>query len=184
MSIATARANACANSRATSGTLSHATSLAQSVSRSIGDDHPLVWLMTHKDRAGAPFIQPHELQAGERLARDLSRASMIQRTTMDWTRGVPMDGGGAGLNPTEAMVQSRQHAAQALAAVGAEFSGLLVDVCGYSKGLALIERERQWPARTAKIIVRFALAALARHYGLDAVARGRSAAPMRNWHAL
>jgi hypothetical protein len=163
--------------------LSHTSSLAHSSARSLADDNPLAWLITHKDRAGMPFIQAHELQAGERLSRDLARASMIQRTTMDWTRGVPMDGGGAGLNPTEAMVQSRQSASQALKAVGPDFSGLLMDVCGYSKGLALIERERQWPARTAKIIVRYALAALARHYGLDAVARGKTAAPMRNWRS-
>ena len=147
----------------------------------ISDDNPLLWLITHKDRAGAPFIEPHELMAGERLARDLARASMIQRTTMDWTRGVPMDGGGAGLNPTEAVVQSRQKASQALAAVGPDFSGLLVDICGYSKGLTLIEQERRWPPRTAKIIVRYALSALARHYGMDAKAKGKSAAPTRSW---
>lgn len=41
---------------------------------------------------------------------------------------------------------------------------MLVDVCCFLKGLKTVETERQWPARSAKLILKTALAVLARHY--------------------
>ena len=81
------------------------------------------------------------------------------------------------------MIGARQRVHQALDAVGPEFGGLLLDVCCFLKRLEDVERERAWPARSAKVVLQLALDRLARHYGYAAQSRGRKAAPIRTWLA-
>jgi hypothetical protein len=70
-----------------------------------------------------------------------------------------------------------------MAAVGPEFSGLLVDVCCFLKGLSDVERERVWPPRSAKVVLQLGLDRLARHYGIGTEARGRERATITTWLA-
>jgi hypothetical protein len=82
---------------------------------------------------------------------------------------------------SDAVVAARQRVDHALDAVGADFAGLLLDVCCFLKGIETVERERAWPARSAKLVLRMALASLARHYGLGRVAEGRNRGRMVHW---
>jgi hypothetical protein len=146
-------------------------------------ESPLAWLARRKGRDGRAMISSHQFIAGEKLRADFTRAQMAPRMTANWAEpGGPRK---AGHNPGEAtdvMVASRQRVGQALDACGPEFSGLLMDVCCFLRGLEDVERERAWPPRSAKVVLQLALDRLARHYGLLAEARGR-ASGMRTWMA-
>jgi len=140
-------------------------------------ESPLVWLRSRRDRSGQPYVDAVCFEAGERLRADLTIARMLPSVTMRWS-AVPAASPGAH-GPTaasDAMIAARQRARRALQAVGSDFAGLLIDVCGFLKGLETIERERGWPTRSGKIILRLALRRLAEAYGLAPEARG----PMRS----
>lgn len=136
---------------------------------------PLDWLARRRDTNGEPLIDAACFTAGERLRRDLTVASMIPSVTTNWdasaigkTSSGPRDVAGA----SHASLAARQRVSQAMTAVGADFAGLLIDLCGFAKGLATIEQERGWPSRSGKVVVKLALARLADHYGLEGRAQG------------
>jgi len=150
-------------------------------------ESPLVWLARRRGRDGRPLIEPHQLQAGERLRAEFTNAHLMPRTTSNWASPIASGRRGTGEiragDFTDTMIASRQRLHLALDAVGPEFAGLLLDVCCFLKRLEDVERERIWPARSAKIVLQLALDRLARHYGYAAQAKGQAHAPLRTWLA-
>jgi len=147
-------------------------------------ESPLAWLAHRRGRDGRALIAPHQLQAGERLRAEFTRAHMMPRTTSNWES--PISAGRRGERAgvfAETAIAARQRVRHALDGVGPEFAGLLLDVCCFLKGLEDIERERAWPARSAKVVLQLALDRLARHYGFAGAARGRDHAAVRIWLA-
>jgi len=151
----------------------------------VSDDaeSPLVWLAKRQGRDGRALIEPHQLQAGERLRRDFTCAHLMPRTTSNWESPLSSGRSNADAASTETMIAARQRVHQALDTVGPEFAGLLLDVCCFLKRLEDVERERLWPARSAKVVLQLALHRLARHYGYGAQAKGAGAAAIRTWLA-
>ena len=141
------------------------------------EESPLAWLARRK------LVGSAEFEAGERLRRDMDMGQMLPSVTANWSSSVSSSTPGAGrLHMAENLVAARQRVDRALAAAGPDLSGILVDVCGFLKGLELIEQERGWPRRSAKVALNFALAAIARHYGLSVSARGPArSAGLRHW---
>lgn len=145
-------------------------------------ESPLAWLASRKDRNGRPLLSPVQFQAGERLRSDFTLASMTPRMSANWEGSVSSQRGGGGSAPmTERVVAARKRVHMAMDGAGPEFSGLLIDVCCFLKGLEQVERERQWPPRSAKLVLQLGLDCLTRHYGLRSELRGRESTAMRAW---
>ena len=147
-------------------------------------ESPLGWLARRKGRDGRPLIEAAQLQAGERLRLDFTRANLTPSVTSSWdpsrAQGRQGQSGGGG-SFSDAVVAAREQVKLALEAVGPEFAGVLQDVCCFLKGLEDVERERRWPPRSAKVVLQLGLDRLARHYGLADEACGRAHAPVRTW---
>lgn len=153
------------------------------------DESPIAWLRRRKDRSGEPMISHAQFDAGERLRADFWFAQMTPRTTTNWSAVSTTRRGrryGAGTSSSSEMTDNAVAAAErvrrALAAVGPELSGVLIDVCCHLRGLEDAERAAGWPQRSAKIVLQLALTRLARHYGLErGVAPAGSAGRVRHW---
>jgi hypothetical protein len=137
-------------------------------------ESPLAWLARRKDREGRNFLDAAQLEAGERFRRDIEQAQLLQRVTANWEASINAARRGADAGAvSDVAIDARRRLARAFDSVGPELAGLLTDVCGYLKGLEIVESERGWPPRSAKVVLRIALDRLARHYGLAVEARGR-----------
>lgn len=131
-------------------------------------ESPLALLWRRKTRDGRAFLAASEFRAGERLRADYSRGCIMPRTGVNWSAA---GGGGRRMGEangiaelTDAALSARLRVEKAIVAVGPELSGVLIEVCCFLKGLGQVEAERGWPARSAKVVLKSALGALARHY--------------------
>jgi hypothetical protein len=138
-------------------------------------ESPLEWLHRRRDREGQKLIGDAAFAAGERLRQDFTFGLLMPRTTTNWelTTGRDRHAGGRPGDLADGALAARQRLFHALDAVGPDLHGVLLDVCCFLKGLEQVEQERRWPARSAKLVLTFALNSLARHYGYDEEAVGR-----------
>lgn len=136
---------------------------------------PIDYLASRKDKHGKALLEHTEWQAGDRLRTDFTVANMLPSIGMRWGEPIRSKGSnGEILNPTEASIAAQMRVKRALEAVGPEFSGLLIDVCCFLKGLEQVEMERVWPQRSAKVMLRAGLSILARHYAPPIKTAGRT----------
>ena len=157
---------------------------AEGLARVTMDDSesPLAWLARRKGRDGRTLISAEQFVSGERLRADFTRGNLTPRITSNWGAPTGCSGGGGAGEMTDLVVAARQRVQLALEACGPEFSGILLDVCCFLRGLEDVERERGWPLRSAKVVLQLALDRLARHYGL--APRTAEAKPrLRSWLA-
>jgi hypothetical protein len=150
------------------------------------EESPIAALARRPAKDGKPWLSPDLVAAAERLRRDFEIGRLQPRVTANWSASVNSGrrtgntGGVADL--TDMALAARASVDRALEAVGGELAGLLVDVCCFLKGVETVERERQWPARSAKLVLRIGLQSLAKHYGLAPAATGKPGSrKVRHW---
>ncbi len=152
-------------------------------------ESPLTRLRYRKGKNGVAYIDDAEFQAGERLRVDFSRGQLTQQLTSNWSVTESEGSGSNGRNGigdlTDTALGARKRTQQAIASVGPELAGVLIDICCFLKGLELIEKERQWPPRAAKLMLKTGLSILARHYGFSTVPTRNQSNPasLRHWGA-
>ena len=131
------------------------------------------------------FLEPHHIEAAERVRSLVERAQLRPRTTMNYSGAAAGDR--AQRNTAETVTDMAVDARRTLDAIHralpAECAGVVMDVCGWLKGLQQIERERSWPRRSAKLVLRIGLEQVAQHFGLGPHAMGRQRVPQRGWIA-
>ena len=147
------------------------------------NESPLARLAVSSGRT-PPFLRAHHVQAGERFRKLVERAQMNQRTTMSYDPNrLPTRGKSAntGMDLNDAALDARRELHRIMGLLPSDCAGAVMDVCGFLKGLQLVETERQWPRRSAKLMLRVGLEQLAQHYGLSEVATGAPERGSHNW---
>jgi hypothetical protein len=143
-------------------------------------ESPLSRLSLRRDAHGNAFLSEAEFSAGERFRAEFERAGLQPRISANWEAAVASGGrGGTAAEISDFSIDARKRLGKAIEALGPELSGVALDVCCFLKGLEQVERERRWPPRSAKLMLKTALSLLARHYGLAGMREGR--ATVRHW---
>lgn len=150
------------------------------------NESPLSRLRARKMASGQPWISDVAFDAGERIRRDFTQGQLMQKVTSSWdpTSASNKSRGGAGgkVDLMDGALDARARVEKAVEFLGPDLSSVITDVCCYLKGLESVERERQWPPRSAKLMLRTGLELLARFYTLG---QGGSAngSKIRAWGA-
>lgn len=132
----------------------------RSVTVNLGES-PLVWLHARG------HLSDRDLAAGECLRRDFETAQLAPSVTMRWDPvRLGRSGRDAGLAPGERQLAARARFHAAIDAAGAGLSDVLWRVVCAGDSLSDAERALGWPSRSGKLVLRFALDRVARHYRL------------------
>jgi hypothetical protein len=123
-------------------------------------ESPLAWLYARG------HLPARLLDAGERLRADYERAGLAPSITMRWEPVRIAGGPDAGLAPTERRIAAKARFDGAMAAAGKGLADVLWRVACAGESLPHAERSLAWPARSGKLVLRFALERVADFYRL------------------
>ncbi|MCB1430716.1 MAG: hypothetical protein KDJ66_16575 [Nitratireductor sp.] len=144
-------------------------------------ESPLSRLFLRKDRNGKTWLSAEEFAAGERIRADFERAGLSPRISASWNAPGGSSSGARHIagELSDFALDARRRLEKACSVLGSELANTVLDICCFLKGLEEVERERAWPPRSAKLMLRTALRMLASHYGIATSAR--HSAPIQHW---
>ncbi len=130
----------------------------------------------------AAFLDPHQLEAGERVRLWAEKARLSPRLTISYSAAHMADGSPGQRGEIGDMAADARKRLNALwDLLPRDCAGVVMDVCVFEKGLQQIEQERGWPRRSAKLVLRIGLEQLAGQFGLAPVAAGPERGKQRGW---
>lgn len=143
----------------------------QNRARAVGTEPPLRVLARRKRRDGAPFLRPDHIKAAERFreAFEVSRLS----GAFDGDIGAVLVGqlavpeaqtGTGGNGPVRRSTIATDSVNRVARTLGPELMQTIILACCDEIGMEQIEARMEFPARSGKVVLRIALATLARHY--------------------
>ncbi len=131
-------------------------------------ESPLGGLARRKAADGSNFLSQSQFDAGERIREDFTHAMIMPRISANWQSDVSSDQRGGNENGiedvTNSIIVARAKFDAAFTALAGDLSGVVVDICCFLKGFEQVERERGWPKRSAKFMLKAGLTVLANHY--------------------
>jgi len=145
-------------------------------------DSPLARLAQAAGGEGAAFLEPHQVEAGERVRLWAEKARLSPRLTMSYS-AAHVAGGSPGQRGEigDLAADARKRLNALWDTLPRDCAGVVMDVCVFEKGLQQIEQERGWPRRSAKLVLRIGLEQLAGQFRLAPVATGPGRGRQRGW---
>ncbi len=134
-------------------------------------ESPLTRLRSRAASDGRKWVSDAGFAAGERLRRDFEFGNLRQSVSSNWNLAggsAKSSANGAKADLSDNALDARARLEKAIASLGPDLSGVVMDVCCFLKGLETVERDRRWPPRSAKLMLRTGLDLLACHYGTRA----------------
>lgn len=131
---------------------------------------------------GEAFLKPHQVEAGERIRKLVERTQLQPRLTMSYSPAhTAKSGAGHAGGIGDMAADARKALAELYRQLPRDCAEVVLDVCGFGKGLQQVEAERGWPRRSAKLVLRIGLDRLAEVYGLGEAAVGIESQRRRAW---
>jgi len=136
-----------------------------------------VLALSKAKKGQSSFLAHHHILAATKVQALVLRSQMMPRTTMSYdpTRVGGKNCGSAIVSDLSvSAIDARKALSDMLGFLPKDCAGVVMDVCGFQKGLQLIETERRWPRRSAKLILRIGLEQLSKKMGYETVATGEN----------
>lgn len=124
-------------------------------------ESPLSWLYARG------HLDDRQFDAGERLRADYERAQLAPSITMRWDPVSIKGSGEQGLTQSERQLAARQRFEGALLEAGKGLEDILWRVVCAGESIPAAEKALQWPARSGKLVLRFALDRIAGFYRIS-----------------
>lgn len=121
------------------------------------------------------FLASHHVLVANRVSALIEKSQLRPSVTQNFS--VLCQSGQSSASQTNDLsdmaIDCRKHLEQLVTQLPKDCAAVVVDICGFNKGLQQIEFERQWPRRSAKLVLRMGLDHAAEYWKIGAYAQGR-----------